>query len=597
LYRDIKGIVTVIVLVALLTSLLGNLGNNYVAADVMTSDEPGVIVLGEMPASELDAEKSFVTEGSSLNEKQLEMSIVPRYDVVSNFKASDLCEFVVHYTNYQLIEGDVLRITVPFNVNIDTLTMPLHNDDFIREQESTNVVTFTVKKEEDVKVLDAIVLSFQPNDVEGEESIEFELIAVTSPEGISTNSLPVKTMRAEADVVLNTEEDEVQEISVTNAEGSLISRSGATLGTLTVEKEVTVLPGETIDMNEEFEFWFIISADDWMATAETSPQHPYIPYRIRNRDGNVIATGVYDSFGNSGVSSFTLKHGEKFEVYDIPLTLFGEPITIYYRVFEALKTGQEYDVTADINNASIVLEPIPGSEWEGFGVPANALGTHQTRYAGMASFDEHVKFFNSKNIPGGNLVIKKTVTGEMADTTLPFQFWFIVSITNQHQVTDLPYRVLGADGMPTGVTGIYSPLANGGISVAPVELKHEEQLVIELPATYRSQMVNIYYNVAEASTAGYFTSAKVRGADVALVDAGWTGFGVAAGALRFGVAATLENAPGVGFEEVVEFVNHRPAVPPTGTTNLETPFWVMIIVALAMGIAYIVGKRKLRPNK
>jgi len=593
LYRYIKRIVTVMVVVSLLTCLLGNLGNTYVAADVVTSDAPGVIVLGEMPASKLDEEKSFVTEGGILNENQLEMSIVPRYDVITNFKASDVCEFTISCTNYKLMEGDILRITLPVNVNIDTLTTQAHNDYFIQGQEAANIVTFTVGKAEGLPSLDSVVFSFQPKDVDGEGNIEVELIKVATTESINANSLPIKTMKSETETAISLEDMISQDVSAVSAEGGPISRGVPILGTFVIEKEVTELPGDTVDGSEEFEFWFMLSSSVWPTMSVNA-----IPYTITDAGGTVIEdSGVYYPNVNSGLQQVKLRHGDVLELHDIPLTQAdGTPIHITYRVLEALTNTQEYDITADINAEMAKLQLRPAGElWDGIGVPATALGVLDTYVYDYdnVSTEEHVKFFNSKNTSQGTLTIKKILTGEMADTTLPFQFRFLITVGLDKQDRTFPYQILDADDTVLA-EGEYDPWNElHGIS-GIVELKHNQRIVIDIQSHRSKTYDAIIYRVGEVGTVGYITGATVNSVVWGLEDDVWSAF-IPAGFKALGLPVTLSNS--IGFDEKVEFTNHRPAVPPTGITSLETPFWIMIIVALAMGIAYVVYKRKLRPNK
>ena len=186
-----------------------------------------------------------------------------------------------------------------------------------------------------------------------------------------------------------------------------------------------------------------------------------------------------------------------------------------------------------------------------------------------------------------SLTIEKTVAGEMANTTMPFQFWIVISGLN-YDITkvfdEIPYEVIDVKNNVIR-SGYYDPIYKDGIHEEWLE--HGQRLVfLNIPRQVIGDdgdvlSLTLIYRIIESPYAsqGYTTRAQWNGVDQSLerYDEEWE--------RKFGIPKDSQGFyrvlyPGEKVNNFVEFVNEKQTVVPTSVRNLGT-HWGLVGVAIA----------------
>ena len=173
-------------------------------------------------------------------------------------------------------------------------------------------------------------------------------------------------------------------------------------------------------------------------------------------------------------------------------------------------------------------------------------------YRCMVENNDTITFTNT-NHP---LTVKKTVTGDMGDRTLPFSF----TLSGLQSGSKYYYTV---NSVPTNAT----VTNEGRISFT---LSHGQTMVIPLP-------VGNYW-ISETPVEYYTTSIAVNGGEPVQVE-----------------AEGLEREIKISSADtnvMVEFINDRVAISPTGVVMRVAPYAVMLIVGVALAAVAIRGSRR-----
>ena len=186
-----------------------------------------------------------------------------------------------------------------------------------------------------------------------------------------------------------------------------------------------------------------------------------------------------------------------------------------------------------------------------------------------------------------SLTIEKTVAGGMANTTMPFQFWIVISGID-YDITkvldNIPYEVIDAEDNVIR-SGYYDPIYNSGIHEE--WLKHGQRLVFHnIPRQVIGDdgdvlSLSLIYRIVESpyDSQGYMTRAQWNDVDQSLERYGeeWEkDFGIPKDSQGFYKVLF----PGEKLNNVVGFVNEKPTVVPTSVRNLDT-YWEPVGVAIA----------------
>lgn len=272
------------------------------------------------------------------------------------------------------------------------------------------------------------------------------------------------------------------------------------------------------------------------------------------------ASGTYktvDTNGKRGTITFTegtatetvtLRNGENF-------TILGLPCGATYTVTETQKPGY---------TPSITVKGDTTAKRDG----ATVTGTiqHNTSEADAVT----LTYTNTyKEIQ--TLTVTKTVDGNMGDTTKDFAF------TMEVKNGDVPYKgdLTAVEG-PKGGTGAAATLKAGEGNTYTFDLKHNEQIAIEIPKGYTA-------TVTETAVDGYTTTAKLDNKDATFDPVG-----------EYTVTAEMTT------NHTVDYLNECDmTVPPSGVDAQNPGISVMMGVAAAsavliFGCSFLVWRRRRR---
>lgn len=271
------------------------------------------------------------------------------------------------------------------------------------------------------------------------------------------------------------------------------------------------------------------------------------------------ASGTYktvDTNGKRGTITFTegtatetvtLRNGENF-------TILGLPWGATYTVTETQKPGY---------TPSITVKGDTTAKRDG----ATVTGTIQHN---ASEADAVTLTYTNTYKEIQTLTVTKTVDGNMGDTTKDFTF------TMEVKNGDVPYKgdLTAVEG-PKGGTGAAATLKAGEGNTYTFDLKHNEQIAIEIPKGYTA-------TVTETEVGGYTTTAKKDGSGVTFPEDG-------------GYTVTTE----MDADHTVDYLNKCDMQVPTGVDTQNPGSSVMLGVAAAsavliFGCSFLVWRRRRR---
>ena len=272
------------------------------------------------------------------------------------------------------------------------------------------------------------------------------------------------------------------------------------------------------------------------------------------------ASGTYktvDQDSSKGTITFTEGSATVTLRADQNLTILGLPTGATYEVVESPKAGYTPSVTVDPEDGAVDTEN-----------PAKVKGSIPHNTTEKAAVE--LAYTNAYKA-GQTLTVTKTVDGNMGDTTKDFTF------TMEVKNGDVPYKgdLTAVEG-PKGGTGAAATLKAGEGNTYTFDLKHNEQIAIEIPKGYTA-------TVTETAVDGYTTTAKLDNKDATFDPVG-----------EYTVTAEMTT------NHTVDYLNECDmTVPPSGVDTQNPGISVMMGVAagsavLIFGCSFLVWRRRRR---
>ncbi len=298
-------------------------------------------------------------------------------------------------------------------------------------------------------------------------------------------------------------------------------------------------------------------------TAEdgNAPQGEKFTFTVTVTDNEVPISGAYQAIGTlnsveftAGTATVELQNGQN-------LTILGLPTGATYEVIESPKVGYTPSVTVKPNDGGAVDDQNS----------AKVTGTikHNTTQ------DSAIELaYTNAYKAGQTLTVTKEVGGNMGDKTKDFTFTLEVKNGNQAYKGELT----AIEG-PKGEQGTSTTLTVGEGSTYTFDLKHNEQIVIDIPKGYT-------VTVTETAVGGYTTKSQQYTTVTSPVPEEFNG----------GNMQTIEK---MNADYTVDYLNKCDMQVPTGVDTQNPGSSVMLGVAAAsavliFGCSFLVWRRRRR---
>ncbi len=346
-----------------------------------------------------------------------------------------------------------------------------------------------------------------------------------------------------------TDEESGEKIDLTNlyTGTTVVHIADDPVGSLIVSKTVD---GEDADQTKEFEFTISLEAPE----GESLPEN--LQYKVYDKEATdqtkPINTG---KVSNDGKFEVQLTHNQ-------------------YVVVEGLEIGTEYTVSETlVDNYTPSVKK--NGESAGLDAPATITGElaqNKDPGAGENTAESvRLDFTNTYKKPPETyeLLVKKTVAGDMGDTTQDFDFTLKLTKDNDKYNKPLPVVRNGEDG--TSSTTLKADQHN----TYTFQLCHKQSIKITVPAGYTA-------TVTETTTGQGYTVESRQYLTTETPESG----GILD--LRPGFASKETQEVAMDADYTVEFCNTRDVVAPTGLESNHTkPYTLMVAAAGAAGLALV----------
>jgi len=308
--------------------------------------------------------------------------------------------------------------------------------------------------------------------------------------------------------------------------------------------------------------------------------------------GGVFVTGTFGMIADTDMTGGTITKNEAISghgggVYVVTSGLFTMEAGTITANEALLGEGggiytAKYDYSNPIGDINTAYSNIGGAGMTPANVSGNLSGDKRTPPSNALAFiGRGVNPFDGDLLDNDNinynmdaiiLTISKEVTGTYANKNTDFEFtvYFYEDDdsppTLLDENTELNYTITGA-GITTPITGVLTLDSDGS---ATFTLKHGQSIAIEVPP-------NCYVRIMETPDVNYTTTFI----DSELTDPTEDG-------------DTGETPLGIMANRTFAFTNERIEVPPTGLNLRDTPFMILIALALGSLVSFVLLKSRQR---
>lgn len=341
------------------------------------------------------------------------------------------------------------------------------------------------------------------------------------------------------------------------------------LANLKIVKKVTGL-GEENTVPQDTNFTFTVKATDDTTKAKVQK------YGALNADGEVFVPGQYKIDGSQETVTFkngeatvtvTVKQGEN----TASITIFGLPVGQYTVTENTTDPSFPHDIgiytfnkdTYSVSNSGNSKDANKDFTLQSPKEEADVLTIQTTTVTATNEYKEGVR----------ELLVKKTVEGDMGDTTQDFDFTLKLTKDNNKYKEPLPVTYTpprnGED--ETTITTLTADKDN----TYTFQLCHNQSIKITVPAGYTA-------TVTETTTGQGYTVESRKYLTTETPESG----GILD--LRPGFASKETQEVVMDADYTVEFRNTRDVVAPTGLESNHTkPYTLMVAAAGAAGLALV----------
>lgn len=317
------------------------------------------------------------------------------------------------------------------------------------------------------------------------------------------------------------------------------------VGSLIVSKTVD---GEDADPTKEFEFTISLKAPQ----GESLPEN--LQYKVYDEDATDPTQPVNTGNVSNGQFKVELTHNQYVVVE-------GLEIDTEYTVSET--TVENYTPTVKKNGTDTIFTPTPATI-------TGKLERNEDPDAGENTAESvRLDFTNTYKKPPETyeLLVKKTVEGDMGDTTQDFDFTLKLTKDNIEYNEPLPVVYNGGDGTPITLTADRD-------NTYTFQLCHNQSIKITVPAGYTA-------TVTETTTGQGYTVESRQYLTETPESGDTTGN-------RSEFVKQSHQSVTMDADYTVEFCNTRDVVAPTGLESNHTkPYTLMVAAAGAAGLALV----------